>query len=115
MVVKHTPAAGSCLNPLTLWLQKMFMGREFVVKHTPTAGSCLLSVTHSPPAPLDTWPQKMFMGREFVVKHIRNKHGHVVEAERERLQEEAFWENFRWVIFAGRTFACDWSVWEDFG
>lgn len=40
--------------------------------------------------------QKMFMGREFVVKHIRNKHGHVLEAERERLQEEAFWENFRW-------------------
>lgn len=36
------------------------------------------------------------MGREFVVKHIRNKHGHVLEVERERLQEEAFWENFRW-------------------
>ncbi len=36
------------------------------------------------------------MGREFVVKHIRNKHGHVLEAERERLQEEIFWENFKW-------------------
>lgn len=41
-------------------------------------------------------PQKMFMGRDFVVKHIRNKHGHVLDAERERLQEEAFWDNFRW-------------------
>ncbi|EFN56708.1 hypothetical protein CHLNCDRAFT_51470 [Chlorella variabilis] len=39
--------------------------------------------------------QKLFMGREFVVKHIRNKHGHVVEAERERIQEEVYWENFR--------------------
>lgn len=35
------------------------------------------------------------MARSFVVKHIRNKHAHVVEAERERLQEEAYWENFR--------------------
>ncbi|KAL4447939.1 hypothetical protein ABPG75_005158 [Micractinium tetrahymenae] len=39
--------------------------------------------------------QKLFMGREFVVKHIRNKHGHVLDAEREQLQEEIFWENFR--------------------
>ncbi|PSC73712.1 Serrate RNA effector molecule [Micractinium conductrix] len=38
---------------------------------------------------------KLFMARSFVVKHIRNKHAHVVEAERERLQEEAYWENFR--------------------
>ena len=28
------------------------------------------------------------MSRDFVVKHIRNKHGHVLEAERERLQEQ---------------------------
>lgn len=35
------------------------------------------------------------MGRDFVVKHIRNKHGHVLEEQRERLQEEAYWENFR--------------------
>ena len=30
---------------------------------------------------------KLFMAREFVVKHVRNKHGHVLEAERERLQD----------------------------
>ena len=38
---------------------------------------------------------KLFVGREFVVKHVRSKHGHVVEAERERLLDNLFWENFR--------------------
>lgn len=75
------------------------------------AGAC--SSPHAPPThPLPfpllparpPAPQKLFMGREFVVKHIRNKHGHVVEAERERLQEEIFWENFRWA--PGCTCVC---------
>ena len=48
----------------------------------------------TPPAPLHT-PQKLFMGRAFVVKHIRNKHAHAVEEERQRLLDEAYWDNFR--------------------
>lgn len=36
------------------------------------------------------------MGRDFVLKHIRNKHGHVVEQERQRLLDDAYWANFRW-------------------
>jgi hypothetical protein len=47
----------------------------------------------------------MFMGRDFVVKHLRNKHGHVLQAERERLQEEAYWQNFRWA----RTASWGWG------
>ena len=35
------------------------------------------------------------MGRAFVVKHIRNKHAHAVEEERQRLLDEAYWDNFR--------------------
>eukprot|EP00887_Chlorella_sp_A99_P001351 scaffold14.g1351.t1 len=38
---------------------------------------------------------KLFMGKEFVVKHIRNKHAHRVEEERDRLQDQVYWENFR--------------------
>lgn len=47
------------------------------------------------PPPLPAAEQKLFMGREFVLKHIRNKHSVAVDARRERLQEEVFWENFR--------------------
>ncbi|KAK2077405.1 hypothetical protein QBZ16_004250 [Prototheca wickerhamii] len=38
---------------------------------------------------------KLFVAREFVVKHIRNKHGHVLEAEREKIEDEIFFENFK--------------------
>lgn len=38
---------------------------------------------------------KLFVAREFVVKHIRNKHGHVVDTERERLLDELYFENYR--------------------
>ncbi|RMZ54433.1 hypothetical protein APUTEX25_002009 [Auxenochlorella protothecoides] len=38
---------------------------------------------------------KLFVAREFVEKHIRNKHAHVLQAERERLQDIVYWENFQ--------------------
>lgn len=38
---------------------------------------------------------KLFVAREFVVKHVRNKHVHVVDAERSRIQDAVYYENFR--------------------
>lgn len=38
---------------------------------------------------------KLFVAREFVVKHIRNKHGHVLDAERDKVQDAIYWDNFR--------------------
>ena len=72
--------------------------------HCCTTVPLILSPRSSPPAPAYS-PQKMFMGRDFVVKHLRNKHGHVLQAERERLQEEAYWQNFRWA----RTASWGWG------
>jgi len=38
---------------------------------------------------------KLFVAREFVVKHIRNKHGHVLDAERSKIFDQIFFENFK--------------------
>jgi hypothetical protein len=38
---------------------------------------------------------KKFVERQFVVKHIRNKHGLVLDAERERILDDMYYENFR--------------------
>jgi len=38
---------------------------------------------------------KLFVARDFVLKHIRNKHAHVVEAEKERILDVIFYENYR--------------------
>ena len=38
---------------------------------------------------------KMFVARSFVVKHIRNKHAHVVDAERERILDIVYYENYK--------------------
>ena len=38
---------------------------------------------------------KLFVAKAFVEKHIRNKHAHVVEAERERLLDAVYFENFK--------------------
>ncbi|KAK9804338.1 hypothetical protein WJX72_008084 [[Myrmecia] bisecta] len=43
----------------------------------------------------NTLSTKLFVAKEFVVKHIRLKHSHVVDAEREKIYDEIFWENFR--------------------
>jgi hypothetical protein len=52
--------------------------------------------------------QKLFMAREFVLKHIRNKHAHVVDEERERVQEEIYFENFRCVFGTVCLCVCVW-------
>jgi hypothetical protein len=38
---------------------------------------------------------KLFVARDFVLKHVRNKHAHVVDAERERIFDAIFYENYR--------------------
>jgi hypothetical protein len=37
---------------------------------------------------------KLFVAKEFVVKHIKNKHAHVLEAEKERILESIYRENY---------------------
>jgi hypothetical protein len=37
---------------------------------------------------------KLFVAKEFVIKHIRNKHAHVLEAEREKIIESIYRENY---------------------
>lgn len=64
---------------------------------------CHLSNAPSPPPPpFFQLSAKLFVAREFVEKHIRNKHAHVLEAERERLQDIVYWENFQCVWEEGQ-------------
>lgn len=37
---------------------------------------------------------KLFVAKEFVVKHIKNKHAHVLDAEREKITESIYRENY---------------------
>lgn len=37
---------------------------------------------------------KLFVAREFVVKHIKNKHAHVLDAEKERILDTIYRENY---------------------
>lgn len=39
--------------------------------------------------------QKLFVGKGYVVKHIRVKHAHVVDAERERVLDLIYYDNFQ--------------------
>jgi len=39
--------------------------------------------------------QKLFVDREYVLKHIRNKHGHLLAAERDQFLDQLYFENFK--------------------
>ena len=75
-------------DPLALLLQKQRVDKEIedfvesqVVKHEDKKWGNKLST-------------KMFVAKAFVLKHIRNKHGHVLDAERERLYDAIYYDNF---------------------
>ena len=46
--------------------------------------------------------EKLFVDHKFVVKHIRSKHQHVLQAERDKIQDEIYYYNFRKVRDAER-------------
>ena len=76
-------------DPLLRLLQKDRMEREItefidrqVVKHDDQKWGNKLST-------------KLFVARDFVHKHIRNKHAHVLDAERERIMDIIFYDNYR--------------------
>ena len=46
--------------------------------------------------------EKLFVDRKFVVKHICSKHHHVLQAERDKIQDEIYYYNFRKVRDAER-------------
>ncbi|KAL6765183.1 hypothetical protein V8C86DRAFT_3128329 [Haematococcus lacustris] len=52
-------------------------------------------VCHAP----DKWGNllstKLFKARQFVVKHIRSKHEEKLQAEKDRIMDELYWENFK--------------------